>query len=208
MSAQAASYATSGQPTLKTIRLGGELGKRFGRLHRFAVDTPAEALRAMCVLIDGFETFLRESPLKYKVFLDRQGVRDAETELVMNRSAQQYAVMPVIQGAKSGGALQMIAGAVLTVVGLVVGYFTGGNYWNPITQAGVMMMIGGAVQMLFGPRAPSVQESNASNNPSYYFNGPVNTASQGQCVPVGYGEMLVGSAVISAAITTVDIPIQ
>ena len=42
---------------------------------------------------------------------------------------------------------------------------------------------------------------------SYTFSGPVNTTAQGQPVPVGYGRLIVGGAVISAGITTEEIPI-
>lgn len=52
----------------------------------------------------------------------------------------------------------------------------------------------------------SVQESNPNNQPSYVFNGAVNTTAQGQPVPLGYGRMTVGSAVISAGITVEEIP--
>ena len=34
----------------RKIRLKGELGKRFGKVHKLAVKTPAEAIRALCVL--------------------------------------------------------------------------------------------------------------------------------------------------------------
>jgi hypothetical protein len=42
------------------------------------------------------------------------------------------------------------------------------------------------------------------NQPSYAFNGPLNTQAQGNPVPVLYGELIVGSAVLSAGITAKD----
>lgn len=45
----------------------------------------------------------------------------------------------------------------------------------------------------------------ADNSPSYVFNGAVNTTAQGHPVPIGYGRMMVGSAVISAGITVEEI---
>lgn len=44
----------------------------------------------------------------------------------------------------------------------------------------------------------------SSNQPSYVFNGAVNTESQGHPVPLCYGRMRVGSAVISAGIEADD----
>jgi len=43
---------------------------------------------------------------------------------------------------------------------------------------------------------------------SYVFNGAVNTTAQGHPVPVGYGRMIVGSAVISAGIDVDEIPVD
>jgi len=54
------------------------------------------------------------------------------------------------------------------------------------------------------PAAPGIAEKEA-NRPSFLFSNVVNTTAQGHCVPVGYGRMRVGSAVISAGITTEDI---
>ena len=38
----------------------------------------------------------------------------------------------------------------------------------------------------------------------YHFNGVVNTTAQGNPVPLGYGRMIVGSAVVSAGIYAMD----
>ena len=40
---------------LREIRLYGHLGKKFGRIHRFAVESAQEAIMAMCMVLDGFE---------------------------------------------------------------------------------------------------------------------------------------------------------
>lgn len=46
--------------TLRTIRLYGEAGRRFGRIHRLALDTNsvAEAVQALCSQIAGFRAYL------------------------------------------------------------------------------------------------------------------------------------------------------
>lgn len=69
--------------------------------------------------------------------------------------------------------------------------------------AGIGMAAGGVVQMLSPqPKGRNGQES--SNQPSYIFNGAVNTEAQGHPVPLLYGRMIVGSAVISAGIEADD----
>ncbi len=54
------------------------------------------------------------------------------------------------------------------------------------------------------PKAQDPAEK-PDNQPSYVFNGPVNTTAQGQPVPIGYGRLIVGGAVISAGISIDDI---
>jgi hypothetical protein len=40
---------------------------------------------------------------------------------------------------------------------------------------------------------------------SYVFSGVVNTIAQGECIPIAYGEVMAGSAVVSAGIESRDI---
>jgi len=69
---------------------------------------------------------------------------------------------------------------------------------------GIALTLGGISQLVLGtPSADSTDRP--ENKPSYLFNGPVNTVSQGNPVPVCFGMMLVGSQVISAGIRTVDL---
>ena len=46
------------QPLVVQIILYGVLGARFGREHRLAVHSCAEAIHALCVSIPGFKRFL------------------------------------------------------------------------------------------------------------------------------------------------------
>ena len=66
------------------------------------------------------------------------------------------------------------------------------------------MMLGGIVQAL-SPQQKALSTSDGPDNgTSYNFNGTVNTTAQGNIVPLGYGRMTVGSAVISAGLYTED----
>ena len=66
------------------------------------------------------------------------------------------------------------------------------------------MTLGGVVQLLTPQqRALSVKDG-PNNGASYNFNGPINTTAQGNPVPVLYGELIVGSATISAGIYAED----
>ena len=70
----------------------------------------------------------------------------------------------------------------------------------PLLNLGISMALGGIVQMLSPQQSGSSAADAVENGASYNFNGPVNTTAQGNPVPVLYGRMVVGSAVISAGI--------
>lgn len=67
---------------------------------------------------------------------------------------------------------------------------------------GASMALGGIVQMLSPQQAGLA--GTANNGTSYYFNGPVNSAAQGEPVPLVIGEMVVGSKVVSSGIYAED----
>ncbi|MCP1173039.1 tail assembly protein [Ralstonia chuxiongensis] len=189
---------------IRTVRLYGKLGTRFGRRFELAVASPAEAIQALCVLLKGFRRELLESKDKgiaYAVFAGRRNLSKDELELPPGRG--EIRIAPILVGSKRGGILQTIIGAVLVVVGAVVSYF-GGGLGAPLMKFGAVMMLGGVIQMLSPqPTGLSARDS-PENGASYNFNGPVNTSAQGNPVPLLYGELEVGSAVISGGIFAED----
>jgi len=78
-------------------------------------------------------------------------------------------IAPVIIGGKNGGVFQIIVGVVL----LVVSYFVPvlAPYLAPI---GWGMIVGGVVQLLT-PVPHGTKNKSVDNEPSYSFNGAVNT---------------------------------
>lgn len=189
---------------VRTIRLYGKLGARFGRVHRLAVANAAEAARALCVLLPGFKQELatsEERGVRYAVFVGKDNV--GEDRLHEPPGNEDIRIAPVLHGSKRAGVLQTIVGAVLVVVGAVISYFTVG-LGAPIMKLGAAMILGGVVQMLSPqPRGLSAKDS-PNNGASYNFNGPVNTTAQGNPVPILYGRLVVGSAVISGGIYAED----
>lgn len=181
---------------LRTIRLYGPLGARFGRVHRFHLDSgsPAEAIRALSSQFRGFSEWLasaKDRGLTFAIFIGKKNL--AQDELKSPAGADDIRIAPVVIGSKRAGVLQTILGIVLIVADV---FFFHTGY---LTQAGIGMVAGGVVQMLSPqPKFASAKES--SNQPSYVFNGAVNTEAQGHPVPLLYGRMRVGSAVISAGI--------
>lgn len=196
---------------LVNVRLYGKLGARFGRLHRLAVNSPAEAVKALCVTLDGFEPFLtnaKDHGMVFSVFNGKKNIGEDDLEAA-NGNAD-IRIAPIIEGAKKAGAFQTILGSVLVVVGIAVAYFAG---WTGIGAAvgfgiakfGGLMAAGGAIQMLSPQNNGLKSRQDPDNRPSYAFGGPVNTTGMGNPVSVLYGEREIGGAIISAGIIAEDI---
>ncbi|MDG2508620.1 tail assembly protein [Stenotrophomonas maltophilia] len=188
---------------LRTIRLYGLLGARFGRKFRLAVSNPAEAVRALCVLLPGFQQYLmgaKAKGMEFAVFVGRQNL--SKEQLHDPPGTDDIRIAPVLVGSKRGGILQTILGVVLIVVGVWT------QNYQLVFQGGVMVL-GGVAQMLAPqPKGLGAKDS-AENTPNYSMNGAVNTQAQGNPVPVAYGGhdtkgMFVGSAVISGGIYAED----
>lgn len=171
------------------VKLYGHLGKRFGRVHRFDIRTPAEALRALKANCKGFAQYLTEhSAPGYRIVTDF-GDRTVD-QLGEPAGRSGIKIIPYVAGA-SHGVGQFILGAVLVAADVFV-FHTG-----YLTHIGVAMMVGGVSQMLFAPPKPNSGSGGSGNQPSYAFNGAANTSTQGNPVPVCYGRLQVGSQVIS-----------
>ncbi|WP_153135183.1 tail assembly protein [Paraburkholderia agricolaris] len=186
--------------TLRTVRLYGVAGNRFGRTHRLAVSSTREAIRALCVVVPGFEKFLmnaKDNGLTFAVFMGRKNLDEKGLEYPVG--ADEIRIAPVLVGSKSAGLFQTILGAALVVVGVVTSEFGGGA----LIGLGASLALGGVMQML-SPQTAGLAGTGPDNGTSYYFNGPVNSSAQGEPVPLVYGRMRVGSKVISAGIYAQD----
>ncbi|WP_284884208.1 tail assembly protein [Citrobacter portucalensis] len=196
---------------LTTIRLYGALGARFGRVHKLAVQTSAEAVKALCVNFDGLEEYLRKTQQNGMTFAVFRGKRNIGIEDYKELSGtSDIRIAPIMEGSKKAGVFQTILGAVLVVVGAVVGVMTswtgvGGVIGTGMVTAGIGMMAGGVYQML-SPQPKGLQgRDDPDNKPSYAFGGSVNTLAMGNPVAVLYGEREIGGAIISAGIVAEDI---
>ena len=195
---------------LTTIRLYGALGARFGRVHKMAVQTSAEAVKALCVNFDGLEEYLRNAQQNGMTFAVFRGNRNIGIEDYKELSGtSDIRIAPIMEGSKKAGVFQTILGAVLVVVGAVVGVMTswtgvGGVIGTGMVTAGIGMMAGGVYQML-SPQPNGLQgRDDPDNKPRYAFGGSVNTLAMCNPVAVLYGEREIGGAIISAGIVAED----
>ena len=198
-----------------TVLLYGFLGRQFGKVHRYDVRNTAEAVRALSATLKGFRQALVEGG-SYRVVvggkdpltLDRLGNPVSSKETIR--------IVPVISGAGNGfgqivlgAALIVASGGMALLAGGAMGLSVGATTLlaSAISSIGFSMVMGGVSQMLFSPpQAQSGGMDRPENKPSYAFDGAVNTAAQGNPVPVCYGgPLIVGSQVVSAGLSVEQI---
>ncbi|RFT11101.1 tail assembly protein [Providencia rettgeri] len=197
--------------SLKTIRLYGILGAKFGRVHRLAIDSPREAIKALSVLYDGFEQFLANAHLKGLEFAVFKGKRNINEDELYLKTCEDIRIAPVIKGSKRGGFFQTVIGVALIATatyftGGLGAAFTAGGWAGTAAMTGAAMALGGVMQMLSPQPSGLSMRQDTDNKPSYAFGGAVNTTAQGNPVPLLYGldRREVGGAIISAGIYTED----
>lgn len=200
---------------LKTVRLYGKLGAMFGRVHMLAVESAAEAVRALCVICPGFEQELfssKDRGVGYVCYLDKLNLPSAES-LEFPAGDAAIRIAPVYTGSKRGGLGQVLLGAVIVAAAV---------WLSPVAAAGATTFLGatggyavaatlGASLMLSGvlgmvaPQAKGLATKDGPDNgASYNMNGATNTTAQGNCVPAAYGRVVTGSATISSGIYAED----
>ena len=188
---------------LSTIRLYGEMGARFGRVHHLAVDSCAEAISALSAILPGFDQYMRDSQsrgLTFAPFVGKRNIGFNEMSQPIP-DGEEFRIAPIIIGNKKGGLFQTILGAAMIVAGVVASFIPGGQAVSPyLVAAGISTTAGGVMQML-SPQATGMKiREDDANAPSYAFGQPVNTTAQGNIVGVLYGEREIGGAIISAGI--------
>ena len=187
--------------SMTTIRLHGQL-RQFGKSFKITVKSPAEAVRALCVQVPGFERFLSKAKSRGMEFAIFRGSKNIDEKELSYSGSGDIRIAPVITGSKRAGVLQTVVGALL----IAASFFT---FWAPPVAAGLFatgvgMVAGGVIQML-SPQAGGLKTSAApENTPGYAFGSAKNTTASGNPVSLCYGRRRWGGAIISAAIYAED----
>jgi len=92
--------------SMTEVKLSGELGRRFGPIHRLALDThsPREAVRALSVTVPGFERHVAtaiQHGLAFAVFRGEDDENIGESRLD-EPAGQRIRIAQVPMGSKSG----------------------------------------------------------------------------------------------------------
>jgi predicted phage tail protein len=202
------------------IMLYGFLGRQFGRVHHYDVHNPAEAIRALSVTLPDFRKTFTDGG-HYRVVL--AGQQELCLDQLTDPSSQRETlrIVPTISGA-GGGFGQILLGAAI----IAAAFYTGGaslaasgfgistTFIGGLALSfGASLILGGVSQLLFKPKqVPDGTAGTAdkpNNKPSFTFSGAVNTAAQGNPVPLLYGgPLIVGSQVISAGLAAEQIAVD
>ncbi len=208
---------------MKVVKVYGELKKRLGQgTFELNVQTPAEAIRALCANFQGLEKWFIDNDqngIAYKVLVDKKIIYQENVEELHYPLSDKevFSIAPVVQGA-GGGIGRFFLGAALVAGAFfftplaagkffagagVTGSWAAAGFW---TKTAVMMggalMLGGIAQML-SPQPP--KPTDPSKNESFGFGGVTNTIHQGVPVPICYGRLYVGSATISVGLDTDEV---
>jgi predicted phage tail protein len=196
---------------LRKIRLYGELAKFLGhRVLEADVATAAEAVRFLLANWPELEQHMADG--HYRVQVDKEDLPlDAEPErLHYPAGKSDIRIIPVIVGAGAVG--RIIAGVALVALSFAIpgaalslalaGYYGAGSALltagSIAFTVGVSLALGGVAQLL--TPTPKTNRDDTDPRKSFSFSGIQNTSREGTPVPIGLGETIKGSVVISAAI--------
>ena len=199
----------------KEDRLYGPLAKFVGQRKFLAeISSAGEAIRMLLANFPGLERHMADQ--HYKVIVDNY---EADLDEIHYPASQTIKIVPVLGGA-GGGTGKILAGIAIVAasivfaptiggfLGLGAGAVTSGAAGTmavitSITGAiGVSLILGGVAQMISPQQNMGALTSGreAARLESFTFSGIVNTSKQGLPVPVAYGRVFVGSAVISSGL--------
>lgn len=208
---------------LRTIRIYGALARFLKRkVFRAQVANAAEAVRFLLANFPQVEKHMADQYYEVRVGSRALQLGNDPSELHLPTGQREViSIIPVIAGAGGGtgkilAGIGLIAAAILIApagagfLGLGAGFVAGATaaaVSTVVGTIGVSLALGGVAQLLTPtPRLKSGGSASEGDytdpKRSYSFSGVQNVSRQGVPVPVVYGEVIVGSIVVSAGTST------
>ena len=212
---------------MKVVKVYGALRKYLGQCRfQFEADTPAQAIKALCVNFPGLDKWLLDSEqngVSYRVSIGKEKITEDDlSPLVMPWSERQvFSITPVIAGAGGIGAKIGIGIGLIAISFLLPGAGIFGTtsifgasaatagaagfataLGTAFSAMGASLILGGIAQAISPSQTYSSAErgKDAARFESFTFSGITNTVQQGLPVPIVYGRAYIGSAVISSGL--------
>lgn len=189
---------------MKVVKVYGALRERLGQCRfELNVATPAQAIKALCVNFPGLDKWLIDSEkdgIGYRVKVGKQQATPEDISVLGLPWSERevFSITPVVAGAGGGGFGSFLLGAVL----ITASFFVPGAGFLATTlfSVGTSLVLSGVSQMISPTPDPGMELKEASRIQNFSFSGITNTAQQGLAVPIAYGRVVVGSAVISSGL--------
>lgn len=199
---------------MKQIRLFGDLVK-FKSEWSLDVSTVAEAVRAIEANRPGFVA--AASAGDYVLILADFETPDNSRQVTTDNALHPWGNEVLLIVPRVGGnepiSATMIMSASIAMTGSIAMSAATAAIMATVLNMVIGMAISMALNMVVGLISGSNDGTKATNQeapenkPSYLFNGVVNTTRQGHRIPLLYGQLMVGSSVLSSQVHVKDIPV-
>jgi len=180
------------------VILHGILAKEFRKNFSLAIKRPKEVFDAISCAHSNFRNRIAElanQGIHFALLVDGKKITELQ-ELNIQKESQEIHLVPLIIGA--GGAA--IAGVIFGAGSVAAGGLAA--FTATAINAVIIGVATMGIQMMLAPK-PEMQRPESvvnSAKQSFLFSSKANVAEQGIPVPVGYGRLRVGSAVIQSTI--------
>lgn len=182
------------------VFIHGRLGKEFGEYFELYISKPKDVLLALDANCEGFQKRmidLAKSGAQYSLIADDQAIGAVE-DYISKRKIKEIHIVPTLFG--SGvGALAIGVGVIAYAASF---YATGVVAAILVAVAVAAISYGVQVLMTKPPSGNLVGQTGeaGATSKSYLFSNRENITQQGGPVPLGYGRLRLGSAVVQQSI--------
>jgi predicted phage tail protein len=206
------------------VTLHGKLGEDIGSEWDLDIHSVQEAFRAIeantrklkkWMFNEGSQysicIFINKKPISLK---DKDSIKSSEIFCIFGNQLKTIDIIPEIEGSITLPSwAQPYVGAATTILGgaaaIAGGVYLDNDFSPFLVNAGLSLIAAGVTNLLSKPppnvpyqaqQATTATQGAIGQNggpQSYLFNGPVNIAGEGGPVPVGYGQLMVGSNAVN-----------
>ena len=199
---------------MTNVTIHGKLGKIYGKNHKFKIRKMSEIIPAINANSPGFKhKVLGDFKSGYHYyFVDPKNPNKKynRPEVFLNaKPPEEIHIVPAILGAGPVGLIVagIGLGGISTMGFAQVAIMKGSEILiaDVLMNIAIAFVIQGISAILFPPPEPAVQQMESQiDTSSYIFSSLKNTATQGFPIPLVYGELRVGSNIVSTNVVSED----
>ena len=183
----------------------------YGRLRKFigqstfeiAAKSPKEAFSFLLNNFKGVREHIKDQ--EYCVMAGDLRITE---ELLDMYTESDIKIVPVVHGEVWWVAAAFLGGgaAAAAIGGIFTATVFGVSIASALTTIGVSFLISGVTDLLTpDPVNPNLSRQEDPNDPSFAFTGLLNNSKQGVPINIAYGEILVGSTLVSSSVDTFQV---